>query len=260
MKTIKPLLCFLFVLYGTSLFAQGFYRPWSSYTPVKPQYSYKRIETLTPKLRESTCYYNGSYYEPNQIITDLDITDNNVFNFFKRCCQNHPSRCVTNYIGKNNQTLLYTMVEKKAYEYMKWILNEGFAYDSYIDDWGIYNEVNNLMIPVRNYNPMILACKTGDLTAAKILRERGAYLSLPENAIGLTPYAFAIKYKETSSAEFMRYIEKEYKEEIENINNKKQFGKYFDIGFINRLQYEIKRDFFEYQKKIFDKINELNKA
>lgn len=259
MKALKLIIFFLLCAIGLN--AQSFYRPWSSYEPIKPKYPYKYIDTLNTELRKNTCYYKGNYYEPNEIITNLDITNDSVFNFFKTCCQSHPSKCVSNYIGKNNQTLLYTMVEKEAYRYMEWILYEGFAYDSNIDDWGVYREMDNgSIIPVRNYNPMMLACKKSDLQAAKILRKRGAYLSSPKNAIDLTPYDFASKYRKTASSDFLEYIQKEYLEEIRNLDNRKQFGKYFDLGLIDGLKYELEKNLFEYQQRIINKINELNKA
>ena len=158
MKDIKILLLFtFFALCGQIIFAQSFYRPWASYSPTKPQKPYQSINTTNNKLSSNKCYYRNYDYEPNQIITNLDISSEEVFSFFKRCCAEHPSRCVSNYIGKNNKTLLYTLVEKKAYRYIEWILNSGFVYDAYIDSWGIYNDIDGTMVPIRNFNAMMLA-------------------------------------------------------------------------------------------------------
>ena len=263
MKQFKRIFFIIFLsLLGLPAFAQSFYRPWSSYIPIKPQKSYKSIDTLNDKLRQSKCYYKNVAYEPNQIITDLDINREETFTFFKQCCNEHPSRCVSDYIGNNNKTLLYTMVEKKAYRYMRWILNEGFVYDSPIDTWGIYKNANGIMVPLRNYNPMMLACKEGDLEAVKILRVRGAYLSKPENAIGLTPYDIANQNSQNKSQAFIRYIEQEYKEETQNIYKDKQYGK--DFGLNLPIETEIfeflEENYPEYQKKIIEKICLLNRC
>ena len=249
---------FLFLSFGAS--AQSFYRPWQSYKPVKPQKAYERIETLTPTLRQSKCFLNQTPYEPNEILTKMDINQEETFRFFKSCCAQHPSRCVSNYIGSNNKTLLYTMVEKRAYRYMRWILNEGFVFDSYIDSWGAYKTSNNIMVPLRNYTPMMLACKMGDLEAVRILRERGAYLSQPENAIGLTPYDFAIRNSGTANKVFLDYIEKEYQEETQNIQNKKQYGRSFSSNLLQDFIEEFENNFLENEQKILDKVAQINKA
>ena len=260
MKNIKILLLLITVaLWGIPAFAQNFYRPWSSYVPVKPQKPYEHLETLTLNLQKQTCYYNNNYYEPNQIITDLDITKEEVFNFFKRCCQNHISRCVSSYIGINNKTLLYTLVENKAYSYMQWILNEGFVYESYIDQWGVYEKTNEIIAPIRNYNPMMLACKMGDLNSVKILRANGSYLSQPENAIGLTPFDFAQKYH--NGSDFFKYIKKEYQEEIKNINTNTYYGTTFSMNnILQKFIDSFEKNFYENQQKINDKVKEINKA
>ncbi len=257
MKTVKFTLFFL--LCSLCANAQSFYRPWKSYKPVKPEISYKQVNYLTPELRQVKCNINGKSYEPNEFLTKWDINQEKTFQIFKYCCEIHPSRCVSNYIGSNDKTLLYTMVEQKAYRFMEWILNEGFIYDSYIDTWGVYKEVDGVMVPLRNYNPMILACKTGDLRAAKILRERGAFLSRPENAIGMTPYDFAKKYAATSSKEFNDYIEREYQEEIKNIKNKKEYGTTFANILIKELKEELEKNLLQNQQKIIEKVNLLNK-
>ena len=258
MKVLK--LTTLFLLCSLAASAQSFYRPWQSYKPVKPKISYKRVETYVPELRQIKCDINGNSYEPNEFLTKFNINDESTFQNFKICCQKHPSRCVTNYIGSNDKTLLYTMVEKRAYRYMLWILNEGFVYDSYIDSWGIYREVDGIMVPLRNYTPMMLACKMNDLRAVKILRERGAYLSQPENAIGLTPYDFAVKYGQNASAEFNNYIEKEYQEELKNISAKKEYGKTFEINLLEDFIEELEKNFLQNEQKIIEKIELINKA
>ena len=261
MKNLKIVLfIILSFVCSAPVFAQSFFRPWASYKPVKPQYTYKRIDTLNTKFREAKCPYQGNFYEPNQIITDLDINDEKIFDFFKSCCKTHPARCVTDYIGKNNKTLLYTLVENKAYRYMEWILNDGFAYDSYIDNWGIYKEVNGIMVPLRNYNPMMLACERGDLDAVKILRTRGAYLSMPKNAVGNSPYYFAYKNSEKKSPAFLKYIETEFREEENNIQKDIQFGRDFDTQIMYDIFDTIDKKFLEYQKIILDKIDALNQA
>lgn len=258
MKTLKFIVFFLLCTICAN--AQSFYRPWQSYKPVKPQIPYKQIDYLTPELRLIKCNLNGVSYEPNDFLTKFDINDERTFQMFKACCQVHPSHCITNYIGTNDKTLLYTMVEKHAYRYMSWILNEGFVYDSYIDTWGVYREVDGIMVPLRNYTPMMLACKMGDLTAVRILRERGAYLSQPENAIGLTPYSFAKKNSESASKAFNDYIEKEYQEELKNISNKKEYGKTFEVNLLQDFIEELEKNFLQNQEKIIEKVNELNKA
>lgn len=261
MINIKKLLFFtLFGLCGQIIFAQSFYRPWSSYTPTRPQKPYQTIDTTNNNLSANMCYYKNHSYEPNQIIMYLDTSSEEVFSFFKRCCAEHPSRCVSNYIGKNNKTLLYTLVEKKAYRYISWILNEGFVYDAYIDSWGVYKNTDGKMIPIRNYTAMMLACKEGDLQAATLLRTKGAYLSSPKNAIGLTAYDYALQNKQDKKTDFMKYIEKEYQEELKNMQEKKQYGKYFSFNIINDIQEELERDSHIYQQKIIDKINEINKV
>lgn len=262
MKNIMKLLLFtLFGLCGQIIFAQSFYRPWASYSPTRPQKPYQTIDTTNNKLSSSKCYYKDYAYEPNQIITDLDISSEEVFNFFRRCCAEHPSRCVSNYIGKNNKTLLYTLVEKKAYRYISWILNEGFVYDAYIDSWGVYKKnTDEKMIPIRNFTAMMLACKEGDLQAATLLRTKGAYLSNPKNAIGLTAYDYALQNKQYKKKDFLKYIETEYQEELKNIQDNKQYGKYFSFNIINDIQEELERDSQIYQQKIIDKINEINKV
>ena len=261
MKDIKILLLFtFFALCGQIIFAQSFYRPWASYSPTKPQKPYQSINTTNNKLSSNKCYYRNYDYEPNQIITNLDISSEEVFSFFKRCCAEHPSRCVSNYIGKNNKTLLYTLVEKKAYRYIEWILNSGFVYDAYIDSWGIYNDIDGTMVPIRNFNAMMLACKEGDLQAATLLRTKGAYLSKPTNAIGLSAYDYALQNKQYKKKDFLKYIEKEYQEEVKNIQENKQYGKYFSFNIINDIQKELERDSQIFQQKIIDKINEINKS
>lgn len=250
----------VFLLLGQGLFAQSFYRPWASYTPVKPQKPYERIDTVSTKLRQEKCSFKGISYEPNEIITRLDIKKEEVFNFFKNCCATHTSRCIATYIGQNNKTLLYTLVENKAYRYMNWILNEGFVYDAYIDQWGIYNEINGTFAPVRNYNPMMLACKTGDLTAAQILRKRGAYLSQPQNAINLTAYDFAMMNSEEKDPVFINFIQQEYKEELDNINANKQYGTSFSIGYLQEFIESFKTDFHKNQQKVIEKAIQINKA
>ena len=261
MKNIKKLLLFtLFCLCGQIILAQSFYRPWSSYAPTKPQKPYQTIDTINNKFYKNKCYYLGMSYELNQIITDLDISSEETFKFFKQCCAIHPSRCVSNYIGTNNKTLLYTLVENKAYRYIEWILNEGFVYDAYIDTWGIYKEANGKMIPIRNYTPMMLACKRGDLQAATLLRVKGAYLSKPANAIGLTAYDFAQQDLQNKTKDFIKYIEKEYEEELKNIKDNKQYGKYFSFNIINEIQEELEEDSQIFLQKIIDKINEINKV
>ena len=257
MKIFKFLV--LFLLCTICANAQSFYRPWKSYKPVKPQTPYKQINYLAPELRLVKCYTNNGSYEPNEFLTKFNIDDERTFQDFKACCQVHPSRCVTNYIGTNDKTLLYTMVEKHAYRYMSWILNEGFIYDSDIDTWGIYKEVDGIMVPLRNYNPMILACKMGDLKAIKILRERGAYLSQPTNAIGLTPYDFAKKYSDTTNKELNDYIEREYQEELKNINGKKEYGTTFSANLIQEFIEELENNFLQNQQKVIEKVNQLNK-
>lgn len=258
MKIVKLITLFLLCAVGVN--AQSFYRPWQSYKPVKPQVSYKRIDYLKPELRLVKCYMNNASYEPNEFLTKFDIADERTFQNFKDCCQLHPSHCVTNYIGTNNKTLLYTMVEKRAYRYMSWILNEGFVYDSDIDTWGVYREVDGIMVPLRNYTPMMLACKMVDLKAVKILREHGAYLSRPENAIGMTPYSFAKKYADTANKEFNDYIEREYKEELKNISERKEYGTTFSNNLIKELMEELENNFLQNQQKIIEKVNEINKA
>ena len=261
MKSLKIILfVILSFVCSAPVFAQSFFRPWASYKAVKPQYPYKRIDTLDTKLREAKCSYQGSFYEPNQIITELDIDDEKTFAFFKSCCKTHPARCVSDYIGKNNKTLLYTLVENKAYKYMQWILNDGFAYDSYIDNWGVYKEVNGIMVPLRNYNPMMLACERGDLDAVKILRTRGAYLSMPENAVGHNPYYFAYKNAEKKRSEFLKYIELEFQEERYNMRKNIQFGNDFDTQIMYDMFDTIDQKLWEYQKIILDKIDDLNRA
>lgn len=257
MKVLKLTVIFLFCALCAN--AQRFYRPWQSYRAVKPQKSYKTVDYLMPSLRLIKCDVNGESYEPNEFLTKWNINDERTFQNFKNCCQTHPSRCVTNYIGSNDKTLLYTMVEKRAYRYMSWILNEGFVYDSYIDTWGVYKEVDGVMVPLRNYNPMMLACKMGDLRAAKILRERGAFLSRPENAIGLTPYDFAKKNAANFSAEFNNYIETEYQEEIKNISDKKEYGTTFSINILQDFIDDFNNNFLQNQQKIVEKVNLLNK-
>lgn len=261
MKSIRITIFLIFICFGSiSAFAQSFYRPWPSYTPVKPQKPYETIETLNTLLQKKTCFYKDKYYEPNQIITTLDIAQEETFIFFKECCSKHVSRCASDYIGTNNKTLLYTMVEQKAYRYMEWILTAGLYYRPNVDQWGVYNRVNDDVSPIRNYTPMMLACKKGDLTAAKILRINGAYLSQPLNAIGMTPYDFAIKYQR-NNPDFLNYITLEYTEELRNIAHKNYYGKTFSMN-------DIIDDFFDYQEKnfqekelrIIEKINELNKA
>ena len=257
MKTVKFTIFFLLCTLCAN--AQSFYRPWKSYKPVKPEISYKYIDYLAPELREVKCYKNGNSYEPVELLTNFDINKESTFEDFKNCCVNHPSRCVTNYIGTNNKTLLYTMVEKKAYRYMEWILNEGFVYDSDIDTWGVYKEVNGIMVPLRNYTPMMLACKNGDLRAAQILRERGAYLSKPENAIGLTPYNFAINYKDPKNKVFNDYIEKEYQEELQNIKNKKDYGTTFALNIVQDFMDGFEENILQNQQQFLDRIEEINK-
>ena len=263
---IKGLVCFIFFcLCGSFISAQSFYRPWQSYKAVKPEQPYKTINTLTKNLSEYRCYYKGSYYELNKFITDLPIDDPEVFGFFKTCCATHPSRCAASYIGKNNKTLLYTMVEKKAYKYMEWILNEGFVYDSDIDAWGTYKEVNGSLIPIQKYNPMMLACSNKDLKAVKILRARGAYLSKPENIIGLTPYDVAMNEDFNPSSEFVNYIKKEYKEELANINSNKYYGKYFSLDNtyhlkILQLQRILYKSFPTNYNLFLQKVEALNPA
>ncbi|MBQ4493639.1 MAG: ankyrin repeat domain-containing protein [Elusimicrobiaceae bacterium] len=260
MKNIKPLL-FLFILFlfTLPLKAQNFYRPWKSYKPVKPQKPYERIDTYNTKLRQTKCYFGNYDYEPNEILTKLDIGKESTFIYFTKCCATHPSRCASDYIGTNDKTLLYTMVEKKAYRYMYWILNEGFVYDSYIDSWGIFREVDGLMVPIRNYTPMMLACKMGDLEAVKILRERGAYLSKPENAIGLTPYDFAKQNTKTATTNFIAYIDKEYQEETKNISAKKEYGTTFEANLLQDFIKELEDNLLKNEQRIIEKINQINK-
>ena len=181
MKTIKIILSLLFIcLVGAPVFAQSYYRPWQNYQPTKPQKPYEYIGADV-ELTKRTCIYDNNLYEPNDFFTDekIDINNEKTFEMFKKCCKEHASRCASHYVGSNNKTLLYTMVEKKAYKYMKWILTDGLVYETNVDEWGIYTKTGNFFIPVRNYNPMMLACITGDLKAAMILRENGAYLSKP---------------------------------------------------------------------------------
>ncbi len=263
MKNIKIILSLLFLfLLGIPVFAQTYYRPWQNYHPVKPQMPYKYIGASV-ELVQKTCVYNDNFYEPNEFFTDekIDINSEETFKAFKKCCATHASRCVSHYIGSNNQTLLYTMVEKSAHKYMKWILTDGLVYETNVDEWGIYIKNGNVFVPVRNYNPMMLACIKGDLESAMILRENGAYLSKPENARKEYPFMFAKQHRE-NNPNFYNYIRTEYKEEVNNLNTGTTYGKTFSMNddilknFINSFE----KNFIENQQKIIDKINEINKA
>ena len=252
----------LLSLLGSPVFAQSFYRPWQSYKPVRPQKLYENIGNINTSLVQKTCLYNGNYYEPNEFFTkDLDISKEETFQAFKECCSRHISRCVSHYIGSNNQTLLYTMVEHNAYNYMRWILTDGLVYETNVDQWGIYKQNGKNFIPIRNYNPMMLACIRGDLTAAKILRENGAYLTKPENAIKQIPYFYATQHKE-DKPDFFNYIKAEYSEELKNISIKKQYGETFSIndGILQKFIDYLEENFYKNQLRILEKVKEMNKA
>ena len=261
MKKIRYFLSLiLLLLFSAPVFAQRYYRPWPSYKPVKPQKPYEIIDTFSDEFQQIKCKYYNNEYEPNEILTKLDINKEETFRFFKQCCAKHPSKCICEYIGTNNKTLLYTAVEQKAYRYIYWLLNDGFYYDSYIDQWGIFRNIDGLMTPLRNYNPMMLACKRGDLEAVKLLRQRGAYLSKPENAIGLTPYDFVKKDAQNKSKEFLDYIEQEYLEETKNISNNKEYGTYFSLNILQDFLNSFEENFLKNQKRIIEKVNQINKA
>jgi|GEM_PF-3353391 hypothetical protein len=264
MKNIKILLSLMLLfLLSSPVFAQSFYRPWKSYSPTKPKRPYEKIETQTTELVKRTCVYNDNYYEPNEFFGNkkIDIESEETFKAFKDCCKKHPSRCVSHYIGSNNQTLLYTMVENNAYKYMEWILTDGLIYETNVDEWGVYTRNVKIFVPIRSYNPMMLACIKGDLTSAKILRKNGAYLTKPENARKEIPFQFAKKYRETKP-EFFKYIKAEYEEEKENIPLNIKFGETFSLnnGILQDFIDYFEKNFYEKQQKLIEKINEINRA
>lgn len=173
----------------------------------------------------------------------------------ERCCKKHSSACLDAYSGPDNKTLMYTAVEVKAYDVMRFLFRLSPNYTFNVDNYGITKETrkeNEYVIFIHavgneySMTPLMLACYNGDLTATTILIEHSASL-LKQNLKGKSAYQYAKEAKNPDKG-FMNYVEQEYTKQ------KNKFGYIPQQKGTNKTKTLDPRFEFEiYKRNIIDK-------
>lgn len=145
------------------------------------------------------------------------------------CCKKHSSACLDAYSGPDNKTLLYTAIEVKAYSVVKFLLNLSRNYTQNIDAFGKtidtikendYFFIKTTKEDNTSMTPLMLACFNGDLQGSALLITYGASLLKYNYKTNGQQNKRAYEYaKEAPNKDigFMEYIEKEYKQQLNDI-------------------------------------------